>query len=108
MFLQLSGIESDQGANEWQRVVSDVRKTASELAELKHRCSVLTQETTRTVEEKVEREREFEGGERERGAWLSEGGRRCVREVEPLMKELVQLERLQLYFTWMRRLHQLR
>ena len=108
MFLQLSGIESDQGANEWQRVVSDVRKTVSELAELKHRCSVLIQETTPTVEENVKRETELEGGEEERGTWLSEGGRRCVKEVEPLVKELVQLERLQSYFTWMRRLHQLR
>ena len=85
-----------------------MRKTVSELAELKSHCSVLIQETTPTVEENVKRETALEGGEGEREAWLSEGGRRCVREVEPLAKELVQLERLQSYFTWMRRLHQLR
>ena len=112
--MQLSGIESDQGANEWQRVVSDVRKTVSELAELKSRCSVLIQETTtvegvkkETVLEGVKPVREGEG-EEEGGSWMSEGGRRCVKEVEPLVRELVQLERLQSYFTWMRRLHQLR
>jgi hypothetical protein len=113
-FLQLSGIEADQEANEWQRVVSDVRKTVSELAELKSRCSALIGETTPAVgEEKESGKRETassdrgEGAEGEGEVWLSEGGRRCVQGVEPLVKELVQLERLQSYFTWMRRLHQL-
>ena len=111
LVFQLSGIEADQGANEWQRVVSDVRKTVSELAELKSRCSVLIEETTSpTVGEENGKagETALDGGEREGGMWLSEGGRRCVQGVEPLVKELVQLERLQSYFTWMRRLHQLR
>ena len=102
--MQLSGIEADQGANEWQRVVSDVRKTVSELAELKSHCSSLVQETALTVhkEENIKREKS------EGGVWLSEEGRGCVLEVEPLVKEFVELERLQSYFTWMRRLHQLR
>ena len=94
--MQLSGIEADQEANEWQRVVADVRKTVSELNNVKSRCNLLTQET--------------EGGEKiEKGAgsWLSEGGSRCVKEVEPLVKELVHVEQLQSYFMWMRRLHQI-
>ena len=85
-----------------------MRKTVSELAELKSRCSVLVQETTPSTA--GEKESGKAGGPREGegGAWLSEGGRRCVQGVEPLVKELVQLERLQSYFTWMRRLHQFR
>ena len=95
--VQLSGIESDQGANEWQRVVVDVRKTVSELMALKSQCNDLLQETT----QKNGREG------REEGSWLSDRGLMCVGEVEPLVKELVQLEQLQSYFMWMRRLQQL-
>ena len=102
VFVQLSGIESDQGANEWQRVVSDVRKTVSELGELKSRCTVLVQETRPTTRKEEKNETELEGV-----AWLSERGRRCVREVEPLVRELVQLDKLHSYLTWMRKLQQL-
>lgn len=85
-----------------------MRKTVLELTELKSRCGVLIQETTPTVEESVKREPAvLKGEEGEEGVWLSERGKRCVRDVEPLVKELVELERLQSYFTWMRRLHQL-
>ena len=109
--VQLSGIESDQGVNEWQRVVSDVRKTVSELAELKSRCTVLVQETRSTTEREKD-VTELEGGElasvdTERVVWLSERGRRCVKEVEPLVRELVQLDKLHSYLTWMRKLQQL-
>ena len=87
-----------------------MRKTVSELTELKSRCSVLVEETTSPIVGEKESgkagETALDGGEGEGGTWLSEGGRRCVQGVEPLVKELVQLERLQSYFTWMRRLHQ--
>ena len=96
---QLSGIETDQGANEWQRVVVDVRKTVSELAEVKSQCNVLMQETGGGGREK-------EPGKRG-GTWLSDAGSGCVKEAEPLVKELVQLEHLQSYFMWMSRLHQI-
>ena len=95
--MQLSGIEADPEANEWQRVVSDVRKTVSELNDVKSRCDSLTQETEGGEVIKTEGE----------GSWLSERGTRCVKEVEPLVRELMQVEQLQSYFTWMRRLHQI-
>lgn len=101
-FVQLSGIESDQEANEWQRVVADVRKTVSELTTLKSRCADLIQETGAQGEGKWS-----EGRDKDEGTWLSDRGNRCVKEVEPLVREMVQLEHLQSYFTWMRRLQQL-
>ena len=95
--MQLSGIESDEGANEWQRVVADVRKTISELMALKSQCNDLMQETAQ------KKGREGRDG----GPWLSDRGLTCVREVEPLVEELVQLEKLQSYLMWMRQLQQL-
>ena len=95
--MQLSGIESEQvsGANDWQRVVVDVKRTVFDLAEVRSRCDALVKETAGT------------GRETDEGAWGSQKERECVREVQPLVKEIVQLERLEAYLTWLRRLQQI-
>ena len=99
-YLQLSGIESKEGSgeNDWQRVVADAKKTMSDLAEVKSRCNVLVKETSGKEE----------GEGKEGGTWMSTGERDCVKVLQPLVRELVQLERLEAYLLWLRRLQQIR
>ena len=94
LLLQLSGSSSIAAdRDEWQHVVSDVRKTVTELETLRDTCISL-----RGGSDGVEGQVEL----------LQPDVVECARKIQPLVKETVELDHLKCYLEWMVAIHHLR